>query len=188
VYHASQFGNGNQLNVLQAEENHAYIQAQVSTGKTGNTININQLGIEGRVGHKDNGHGGGGYGIYQSGTNNSMDITQANNSKAGNNGTVGDAFSSYSGYDAGGHGGQSLVQLGSDNSLTAMQGDNAVIGPVLQNGSGNTGDITQGAGAVVGGLAQVGDNNTATIDQSAGQNNAAVTQFGDGNASTITQQ
>jgi hypothetical protein len=187
VDHASQFGNDNQLTVNQAEENHAYIQAQVSTGKTGNSIDINQKGIESSVGHKDNGHGGGGYGAYQNGTNNSMDITQGTHAYAGTK-MVSDIFSGKEGYDAGGHGNQSLVQLGHDNSLMADQaGHGSTIVAVLQNGAGNSADYTQAAGANMAGSAQFGNDNQVTFTQGTGQNAAAVTQFGDGNTSTITQ-
>ncbi len=161
VYHANQFGNGNELHVKQNEEDGAYIQAQVSTGETGNFINIYQNGHESMVGHKDNGHGSGGFGAYQNGTNNSMDIQQETHSYAGGQ-TVNSVFSSYTGD----HGNQGLVQLGSDNTLSIDQGGNgSTVGAVLQSGTGNTGTITQGAGANTASMLQSGTGNTTTITQ-----------------------
>jgi hypothetical protein len=175
VYHADQYGNGNILNVTQRDENGAYIQAQVSTGQVGNTINITQTAAESMVGHADNGHGSGGYGAFQHGTNNSMDITQGMHDAAGTQ-TVGSVFA---GADNGGHAGQSLVQLGSDNSLTINQKDGSpyrvggknpgvgnVVKAVLQNGSGNSATITQSMGShSTAGVSQVGTGNISTINQ-----------------------
>jgi hypothetical protein len=162
VYHASQFGNGNELHVKQNEEDHVYVQAQISTGETGNFISIYQNGYESNVGHKDNGHGSGGYGIYQNGTNNSMNIQQDTHSHAGTK-TVSAVFGSA---DNGGHGGQSLIQLGSDNSFTAVQaGNGSTIEALLQNGVGNNASITQGMGAQTAGVSQVGNGNTSIITQ-----------------------
>jgi hypothetical protein len=176
VYHASQFGNGNDLYVYQRDENRAYIQAQVSTAgdaADGNVIDIDQLGQESIVGQKINRQiEKQNYGAYQNGMNNVMDITQGTHDAAGTE-TVGSVFSSA---NNGGHGGQSLVQLGSDNTLTITQhdggaatgfgGDYNTVEAALQNGMGNQATITQGAGShSTAGVNQVGNFNTSTITQ-----------------------
>src|SRR5699024_10044475 len=90
VYHANQFGNANELYVKQNNEDKVFVQAQVSTGAVGNTIDINQTAWDSKVGHADNGHGSGGYGIYQKGTENDIDITQGSWAEAGSAETVSD--------------------------------------------------------------------------------------------------
>jgi hypothetical protein len=196
VYHADQFGNDNHLTVTQTDEDHVYVQAQVSKGLVGNTINIHQLSWDSKVGHKDNGHGSGGYGAYQQGSDNSMDITQGAWAAAGTQ-KVEDVFSNAP-YDNAG--GQSLVQFGKSNSLTIDQagssygygsnghyGDNE-IGAVLQNGYLNHASITQGLDVdATANLMQRGYNNGATIDQNGAGGTATIMQNGASNTSTITQ-
>lgn len=164
VAHAVQKGNANKLTVFQEEEDKIWIQAQVSTGQTGNSVNINQYGKESIIGHSAvqwNRPRHNGYGVYQHGTNNRMDIDQGTHAYAGSK-RVNDVFSNYSGL----HGDQSLVQLGSDNVLTIKQnGAGTTVGAVMQNGVGNMGTINQGMGANTANLMQWGDGNTATISQ-----------------------
>lgn len=197
VYHANQFGNANKLIVTQTDEDHVYVQAQVSTGEIGNTITINQLSWDSKVGHKDNGHGSGGYGVYQHGTENNIDIEQGAWAAAGTK-KVANVFSDAS---YGSAGGQSIVQLGSENSLAIDQagshygyganghyGDN-VIGAVLQNGINNSATITQGLDAdATANLLQFGDDNTATFVQTGVGGTATIKQLGNSNTASVTQQ